>query len=79
MAWQTQREKQRSCLQRQAADKVVSGHLWAQHPPSAGGQTQVNLCDHLFPLSFESRMPNHGQNQVRAAAANYAAPQVISD
>lgn len=59
--------------------EVVLGHLWAHHPPSAGDQALVNLYDHLFPLSFESRMPNHGQNQERAAAANYTAPQVISD
>lgn len=75
-------EKEREKLrweQRWAGTGDVLGHLRAQHPPPAGGQIQVNLCDRLFSLSFESRMPNHGQNRVRAAVANYTAPQVISD
>lgn len=75
-------EKEREELsweRRWAGTGDVLGHLRAQHPPPAGGQIQVNLCDRLFSLSFESRMPNHGQNRVRAAVANYTAPQVISD
>lgn len=62
-----------------AATRAVLGHPCAQHLPLSGSQSQINLCNHLLSLSFEGRMPNHSQNRVRAAAANYTTPQVISD
>lgn len=74
-----ERREELSWEWRWAGTEDVLGRLRAQHPPPAGGQIQVNLCDRLLSLSFESRMPNHGQNRVRAAVANYTAPQVISD
>lgn len=66
VAWQSQREKEKSCLRSPAATEVVWDHPWAQHPPSAGGRAPENLRDRLFPLSFESRMPNHGQKSAKS-------------
>lgn len=66
VAWQSQREKEKSCLRRRAATEVVWDHPWAQHPLLAGGRALENLRDHLFPLSFESRMPNHGQKSAKS-------------